>query len=217
MSDPRYATRDDINLRLNNTVVMYKNRFGFVQLADSGLSVCFREYSEEGAASRQVTVDANSPELVINSPSLGYAQLNSYNTFYATRTPIRRQKQGLAADNLSFWHVDGELLRGSNDFFGSAPFFSMLYGKYMPKKAIMSLMVKSEKDDCAPKSPSFALSKSFACVGSDLAAVRLLRANTEIGVLSMKGGFIKLHQFWEGDSIILENIATELGEYTQNA
>lgn len=206
MSEKKYLTRDDIHLRLSGVVLKYKNSFGYSSLADEGMNIRFTPYTETGSSGQDMLIDANSPDLDIASPPLGYMQVNANTAAYVTRAPVRRQKQGLSTENISAWVVNGTNIREFNPYYCSREFFHMLYEKYPTRKDILKTLGK------AVLGYSFCLSKSFA-LSVESNSLILYRTNTPIGTIDVVNNFIQLYPYWEGDSILIADIERELSEY----
>lgn len=208
MSDKRYETREDVNLRLNNTICRYKDEFGIVNTGEKGTLVVFQPYSAKGHAGQASVLDANDASLLITSPSLGYMQYSDYRCAYVTRVPVRRQRQGLSSDNLNMFYVDGNDSGDFRNAFGSSRFFAMLYNSYPTMKEVSALFKNAAivgENTC-----SFALSRSFAVASKKGKQYTLLRNNVEVGSIDLETGQTVLTPYWDGDSILIGDIEREL-------
>lgn len=96
---PRYESPADVNMRLNRSYLRYEDDWYYCEQGE-GISVVLYRI-ERGRYSKVHNVSANDDRLHIESPPLGYCNLEDYGAVYLTRTPARRQKQGVDTHNLS--------------------------------------------------------------------------------------------------------------------
>lgn len=124
----RYFTPEDVRMRLDASVVLYKGKPFYA--AASGMDLRLWEL---GGSREQPDhkVSANSADLDIRSIELGYVNSEG-STFFAYRVPYRKQKQGMACDNIEISsllnpeHKSG--IGGATIL--SKPFRDMLVNKY---------------------------------------------------------------------------------------
>ncbi len=106
-----YQTRDEAQLRLSNTVVIYDKAPIWVRQAlhnDEGLivlEVCRLK------GNRTKVIELRDPKLNLRNLPLGYMNCTS-NVRYLTRIPTRRYKQGLCRSNVHIPNLDAEVMGG---------------------------------------------------------------------------------------------------------
>jgi len=104
----RYDSGEDVHMRLNNSIVRYKTRPVRV-LQHQGLTINLVDLVTGDLA--VANISANSPDLDISSPPLGYANVSG-NLVYVSRCPARKQKQGILMDELMYHRDPKELGEG---------------------------------------------------------------------------------------------------------
>lgn len=127
----RYLGASDVNRRLTGGVVRYKDQFWYVRGVihstddDTRMTIVRPNMNSR-------TVDANSPEVDIASPPMGYYQVGIMDdAVFILRPPYRRQNQAAGASNLVGIGVINEDRRNiSSDTVCSLPFLNMLDGVY---------------------------------------------------------------------------------------
>lgn len=126
--DNRYDSAEDVNMRLNHSVVKYEDKFFYVSC--DGMNIILTHLVTNTPIHR---ISANSAKLDVSSPELGYVNLRV--PAFISRMPVRRQKQGCAVENLSFRQHGRSVVDVVNAAtFRSQEFLDMLEGKY-PKFA----------------------------------------------------------------------------------
>lgn len=125
--DPRYLNGDDVRMRLHQSVVRYKGKpyycfhDGGTQLTLGGL---------EDNSTEIVQVDANSEDLDIRSPELGYVNWKQ-GCGYVSRSAVRRQKQGISHENLFMRNAGSDQQQPlPANYLRTTEFFNMLIGNY---------------------------------------------------------------------------------------
>lgn len=104
--EKKYLTQHDVSLRLYQTFIKYKGHFYYVQ-PPTGVT------DLEEINSTKITlhdiptqkkiylIDANDENIDITSPDLGWTFRTDYTVpYFISRTPVRRQKQGICRENL---------------------------------------------------------------------------------------------------------------------
>lgn len=123
--DPIYLTPEDVSMRLHGCVIRYKKKFYFTHAHGMKLKLF-----NLATNTQDHTVDANSPDVDVSSPELGFVNWDSQ-LWYVYRIPYRKQKQGIAQDNLSAWSVtEGRSKSVYSDTLVSPNFQKMLDGIY---------------------------------------------------------------------------------------
>lgn len=86
----RYEHSGDVQMRLKNSIVRYKNRPFYVDYIE-GLEVIGQDLESQ----QELRVHSSDTKLDISSPPLGWARGRKSTIWYITRQPTRSQKQGL--------------------------------------------------------------------------------------------------------------------------
>lgn len=131
-ADDRYPNKSDAELRIHNSIVRYKDRYYWCS-ANSGdpqNTVHLRD-PRQLASSNGITIDANSPDLDVRSPELGWVFTGSGVGMFIARAPLRKQKQGIAPDNLVYYYADPQKnpkngSRITSEHIYNADFFNMI-------------------------------------------------------------------------------------------
>ena len=129
--DPRYTNREDVSRRLNDSIVRFKEVFYYATSDRDGDTLNLMLYGLDSG--KPVTrVDANSPDLDISSPELGYCHcFGPEQAVFIRRGPYRRQKQGVSNENLTYtMHKDLQRRGLGNDMVINKFFGDMLENKY---------------------------------------------------------------------------------------
>ena len=153
--EPTYLTPVDVAMRLANSIVSYKKKFFFAKANGMELKLYNRRTGETDHI-----VSANSKDLDVRSPELGYVNFdwgpNNKQTWFVYRVPYRKQKQGIAQDNLAaVSHLDDKHKMFSSEYLMCNDFENMLEGIYPSFQDVM----KSKK--------TFAFSRNYAVVVRD--------------------------------------------------
>lgn len=98
----RWDNGNDVHMRLNGSVIKYRNRPVYVNAEGHDLTVdTFDLINKE-----KHRVDSADEELDISAQKLGYVNDGKGDIYYPYRMPARRQKQGLSTDNCGQVYVD---------------------------------------------------------------------------------------------------------------
>lgn len=186
--DPRYTNREDVSRRLNDSIVKFKDTFYY---ATSDRERDTLELTLFGLDSGKPVhkVDANSPDLDISSPELGYCHCHGPETaVFIRRAPYRRQKQGVSNENLTYTlHKEGTRRGLGNDLVINKYFKEMLDGKYKPYSDCLAYFNDEKNKD---KTSCLAFSRDFA-IGKETSKGPLILyyQNVRIGeILKGKAG-----------------------------
>lgn len=123
----RYESSADVALRLHGTIAKYKDEWYYCFI-EEGSTRLFLYDNPSGT--KKAIVDANDENLVLTSPTLGYIEYEGL-AYFVQRTPVRRQKQQIAAENLwafNSYKQKQEIV--SSSLFGCKNIISMLKKDY---------------------------------------------------------------------------------------
>lgn len=133
-----YLNRQDAVMRLDGTICKFEDDPVYVEFhgEDDPHKVHISYF--DGSGRRSKTVKYTSPDFTYHPINLGYININN-NAYYLSRSPVRRQKQGLARDSIRILpHPRG--LHGSFHYFPSIELSKTIKGDYPSlKKAIKSI------------------------------------------------------------------------------
>jgi hypothetical protein len=187
----KYETHEEIQFRLNNTVVMYDGKPVYItqvrqpeDLEEANgkeiARVFFSElpYNGRGKEERKYL---SSRKFDLSPFKMGYVNYKG-EALFCSRKPIRQNQQGLSAKTLSITDIKGRV--SDNASFGNLiahqSFADMVAGKY-PGFAEVGDMLENKE------SSSVAVSRCFAfLIDHDLEALLLMHKGTKCG-LAMKG------------------------------
>lgn len=161
MGTLKFDSWDDVRLRLNRTICMYRGRPYLV--ANEGIEPPSKDiylypldYRERDVEPHQVRIRINheDPEFECRSPELGYLYWNGDAT-YVTRIPDRRQRQGITADVL---RLDPRLMVGPHTLFCSKAMEDCILGNH---KSLQEAIVMIERGEArsVPVSRHFAIGR----------------------------------------------------------
>lgn len=186
----KYETAEEIKFRLEGTVVLYDekpvyiNRVNVPENVDEKGEVArvfFRELPNIGAGARETRKYLSSKKFDLAPFRMGYFN-HKGEAIFASRNPIRQNKQGLCAATLSVSDIKGDPHRGVN--FGMLVavqgFADMINGVFPDFKQIGDMIGDKETH-------SAAVSRSFAFyLDHDLESVYLMNKGVRCGI-AMKG------------------------------
>ena len=141
----RYPNSHDAGMRLNNSIVMFKDIPVFVR--QEGESIKFHLQPLDGVSRVPELVSANDEDLNIESVPLGYVNLTSpQDVVYVSRLPARKQKQGLDIGNINYFREGGQnMYTDSNGW--KVPFPALaktITGDYPSAKQAYDLVTKTK-------------------------------------------------------------------------
>lgn len=188
MTDPqKYLTNSDSNLRLHDTLIRYKDAFCMAYNAeglDPSLKLVFL-----GKKAPHLKVPANSPDLNISSPELGWFILEGESCAFASRAPLRNQKQGLHVSNTYLqvinWVKKNDVETSTHNIesstFLTEPFLKMLKNEIFPYNTVYKTVLQKKKKGM-PLSRTFALFPE-----SEGSTIFLMRRLCPIGIAKPAG------------------------------
>lgn len=97
--DP-YLNQQDASMRLHQTVCLYKGEPVFVQFNEEGSATKVTISYFDESKRRPKTIHYTDPEFTYEPIRLGYMNTKG-NTYFLSRSPVRRQKQGLTYNSIS--------------------------------------------------------------------------------------------------------------------
>lgn len=137
--EKKYLNERDVELRLHQTVVRYKDKYYFcTATGDRGTKVYLRDLLDTNSPAE--AYDANDKHLEARAPELGWCMHRGVPCFMI-RLPHRRQKQGLDANSLYYTCPTLHNPKALNGFGNYSNFFDksfvdMLHGNYTSLKAV---------------------------------------------------------------------------------
>jgi hypothetical protein len=188
----KYETQEEVNFRLNNTVVLYDGkpvyitRVNIPEVEDKKeiARVFFVElpYGKKlGDGAKETRKYLSSRKFDISPFRMGYFNHNG-EAIFASRTPVRQNQQGLNAKNVTFVDARGRRAENMNfnEIIKSQGFVDMVNGVFPDFAAAGDML--GNKDNS-----SIAVSRSFAFhVDHDLEALLLLHKGIRCGI-ALKG------------------------------
>lgn len=133
---------NDIRLRLDNSIIRYKDFPYYVRSSRGSLLDLFK-LSDTSEVFK--TVDAYDEDIDISNFPLGYVQINN-RVVYATRHPRRTARHSLTLDSITFRNLpglEGSRINPSRTFF-SEGMEEMITGDYPPIKEAFESVEKSK-------------------------------------------------------------------------
>lgn len=149
MSDKKFLSRHDIDVRLNGCLVKYKSEYYRACLPSANLDVTESTIHLMNVSTGEMSsilVDANSNTFqyqFYNSlgwlPNKALPELyNNYSSIYISRAPFRKYKAGISASCLNFIQfTSGGIHNLDTGVVESQRFQNMLDGNYTPLKIIL--------------------------------------------------------------------------------
>jgi len=142
---PEYLTRDDVHMRLNNSVCMFGKKWYYIKTRDRDDDVDFHIVHgyELGKGMRNSTsIDVRDKDFDCKSPVLGYMNYNN-TCYYLSRIPDRKQKQGLNIDTIISNEPRGLVF----NYITTEQFRNMLMDKYPKQGACLKAVMHDEAED----------------------------------------------------------------------
>lgn len=207
VSPLRYDNQHDVEMRLHNTIVRYKEQPVLCRIRApetepfNGLGVQIRPIA---AKQWGEIIHSSDSDLDISSLPLGYLNVGDF-TAYITRIPYRKQKQGISSDNTSWWP---ETFTSVHISFWSAimskNFCNTVFNIY--PNAEQALKALSKK---ASSVYSIAIHRKFALVKDELGIIKIKHMTKPIGWIppGEKKGFLTEENY----NPIFEEDLKELG------
>lgn len=220
LSVPRYMTAQDVQLRLNKTVVMYRGHPVYV---GQGLMT---EYTGADDLTLDVfdlieqrwlpKVHSSDEELEVKAQYLGYFNLrdgrNIDTATYAARLPCRRQRQGLSQENCYIYNLNGNILNNRMDnihpsYLKMKSFGEMMMNEY-PK---FEECLKQLKDHDRCKARAFG--RKLLITEDEIGLIKLHYFTTAIGVWNPKRKQFSLPEQFEHYIPIMKSHDVPCGVY----
>ncbi len=188
----KYETQEEVNFRLNNTVVLYNGKPVYIT------RVNMPEVEDKREIARVFFVELPYGKMIVDGAKetrkylssrkfdlapfrMGYFNHNG-EAIFASRTPVRQNQQGLNARNVTFVDASGKRADNMNfnEMIKSQGFVDMVNGVFPDFTAAGEML--GNKDNS-----SIAVSRSFAFhVDHDLEALLLLHKGIRCGI-ALKG------------------------------
>lgn len=185
----KYETTEEVKFRLENTVVMYDKApvlISRVDMPGAGdekeiARVWFYELPFVPGRGKEVRKYLSSRNFDLAPFKMGYFNHNG-EAIFASRTPVRQNKQGLGAGTCKFTDIRGKASQNINwnHVISSQGFVDMVNGKFPDFEAAGQMLGDKENS-------SVAISRSFAFfIEHDLEALLLMHKGVKCG-LAMRG------------------------------
>lgn len=208
----KYLSRNDVSLRLNGCVGVYKGEFCRILLPERedapATHVILRKLVTNDLLVRSA-VDANTEDLVVTGLPLGYMTAGN-NTYYVSRTPVRRQNEGISTANLVLTRIETPRNPSAmpNSLMCSAGFENMLKGVYRPFDTVKATALE------APVGWSEAIHRSCALLKTRK-GVSLFFENNLVGFFDEPMVFVNLLEDYR-HSIMVQKLS-KVGGFFVNA
>ena len=187
MQERRFATPQDVRLRLNETYVKYKNDYFFAVQDPADNTTALLLFGIVGN-NHLMTIDANDPGLDVSSPPLGYVQYPTWEgCIFISRLPLRRQNQAVRGDSVVTYNVwTGLQVPTSRNHLRQEGFLHNLQGNFPSYNGVVTSIVKN-KDRTVAR----AFDRCF-CVLYDGAKAILQYNCTNIGSIDLESRAVTL-------------------------
>lgn len=187
MEEKRFATPQDVRLRLNETFLKYGTDYFYALQKQEDVNTNLQLYSITGKK-HLLTIDANDPELDVSSLPLGYVQYPNWESaVFMSRLPFRRQNQSVNVNSVAIIDVwSGRQHLTSRDYFHQEGFLQNLQGNFPSYSGVITSVMKNRD-----KRISRAFDRCF-CVLSDGPKTYLQYNCTEIGEINLETKIIHL-------------------------
>lgn len=129
-----YLNYQDAMMRLNDTICLYEGEPVYVVMSGNDQTEAVIRFYD-GTSRRSKVINYTDDKFTYHPIRLGYMNIGK-NTFYLTRSPVRRQKQGLSQDNI----VNQSNTRISSRWFPSKGLTHCIQGKYPSLKDALKLL-----------------------------------------------------------------------------
>lgn len=184
----KYETLEEINFRLQNTVVLYDGKPVYITKVrdpeeDVGKEIA-RVYFVELPYGGKNVLNGKETRKYLSSKNfdlapfkMGYFNIDG-KAIFATRNPVRQNQQGLSSRTLKLTDIRGRMPEdiGFNMVLGCQGFVDMVNGKFPDFKDVGALL--GDKDQ-----HSVAVSRSFAlAIDHDLEALLLMHKGIKCGI-----------------------------------
>lgn len=208
----KYLSRNDVSLRLNGCVGIYKGEFCRISLPkheDTPVTHIILHKLTTNDLLVRSTVDANTEDLVVTGLPLGYMS-EAGNTWYVSRAPVRRQSEGISTVNLTINRIDTprNTVGMTNNMLVSKGFEAMLKGDYR------SFGIVKEEALKAPIGWSEAINRSCGLLKTRK-GVSLFFENNLVGFFNEEMVFVNLLEDYR-HSIMLQKL-NKVGGFFVNA
>lgn len=194
----KYETHEEITMRLQNTIVLYDKEPVYItriqaggQEGDDGKEIArvyFRSLPFTGKDGKaEVRKYLSSRNFDLSPFKMGYFN-HKGEAHYASRAPVRQNKQGLSDNSVSFTDYAGRNSRnmGFATMVASQGFVDMVHNKYPSFKEAGDLL--GDKD-----TSSVAISRSFAFhIDHDLDALLLRHKGVKCGIAMKSDKALKI-------------------------
>lgn len=173
----RFATSDDVIMRLDNSIVRYKGIPVIVRF-QRGMNVSIKDLLNNRLLSENI--HSSNPDLDISSPPIGFVNFGLF-TSYAQRMPRRNNKQGLNAENtvLLKGNIPDALYYDKANIF-TKPVAQAILNDYPTGDQVISAMKKS--GDII----SMSFHSKFSFVKDDIGIIKLKHMQRTVGYVNPK-------------------------------
>lgn len=208
VAEKRYEKPEDAVMRLDKSVVRWKGIPVWLR-CEGGYK--YAPHALDGTSKVPATVDANSTDLDISSPELGYVNVTNgsvQDIVYVARIPARKQKQGVDGTGLSYRRAGGQTLHKDSQGWGVCfkDLDKTIRGEYPSAKEAYDTVTKTKA-----LSVAFSRKLAFSKVEENPKIIRVLMTKEVIGfvVPDRNHPTVSLIEPWNG----LHNMASTLAIY----
>ena len=179
LEDQRYPHATDVTLRLDKTVILYKGEPYYVTSGDPELPIIQAWKLPIKSNTSAFLIDANDKDINVSSISVGYMNINK-DTYYLSRTPVRKQKQGICHHNLVYSRIGSfESNDIPSEWVKTEAFYNSITGNFHSFKDTLEWLTKEIKGYDAYRMK--AISQDVCLFKKDNEPIRIYRDQVYIG------------------------------------
>lgn len=160
-----YETREEANLKIANSVILYEDNPIYVKEIKEDMSVVFWKLPFiDMANDKTFKIKLNNEKLSMRDFNIGYVNPeypNKNKAIFLFRKPVRKSRQGICGENLFSYNYEGggENRVGMNSLLYDKGFVSMFKNSYPTFEEAAELLTKDESPKRIAFHRDFALEK----------------------------------------------------------
>lgn len=199
MAEERYVKPEDAYMRLDGSVVKYKDDYYYACSARDTFKLTLYDLPTK---KEKLVINPNSPDLDVRSVPLGYMNDRPDRALFIYRVPFRKQKQGISPENIMCIHdytPGAELSIGQGAIF-SLSFYKMLKNDYPDFEELLKTNLTGKSSFNQAFSRDFSL--GYAGGGKD--SLDLFFKAIKVGTINKKSGMAEILPVFNNSVIILK-------------